>query len=110
MTALNLIKEIEKSAGQITTEAGKLNIVAPTGIVTDTFKKQLIMHKAEIIELLKDNFSRISTKNIQNRAQGYGCAGCGCRIYCPDVNGWKCENCNTIYEIIGGTRGPVFIQ
>ena len=23
---------------------------------------------------------------------------------------WQCENCKAIYEIIGGTRGPVFIQ
>ena len=110
MTALNLIKEIEKSGGQITTEEGKLKIVAPTGIINDILKKQLIKHKAEIIELLKDNFSRISTRNIQNRAHGYGCAACGCKIYRPDINGWKCENCNTVYEIIGGSRGPVFIQ
>jgi hypothetical protein len=110
MTALNLIKKIEKSGGQITTEEGKLNIVAPAGIVNDTLKKQLIKHKAEIIELLKVNFSTVSNRNYQNRAQGYGCAGCGCKTYQPVFKGWKCEGCKAFYEIIGGSRGPVFIH
>ena len=60
-------------------------------------------------------------------AQGYGC-GCGHNLYQQveefieepeDTNWehqyrlckvWQCENCKTIYEIIGGTRGPVLIQ
>jgi len=60
-------------------------------------------------------------------AQGYGC-DCGHNLYQQveefieepeDTNWehqyrlckvWQCENCKTIYEIIGGTRGPVLIQ
>ena len=63
------------------------------------------------------------------RAQGYGCI-CGHNLYHQVENlieatqpedtkwehkyqlgkVWQCENCKTIYEIIGGTRGPVFIN
>jgi hypothetical protein len=61
------------------------------------------------------------------RAKGYGCV-CGHNLYQQvedfveepeDANWehqyrldklWQCENCKTIYEIIGGTKGPVFIN
>jgi hypothetical protein len=64
------------------------------------------------------------------KALGYGCSGCGNRIY-KAVKGWKiselpavstfthehtsvthwqCETCETVYEIIGGTRGLQFIN
>jgi hypothetical protein len=61
------------------------------------------------------------------RAEGYGC-GCGHNLYQQvedfieepeDTNWehqyrlskvWQCENCKAIYEIIGGTRGPLQIQ
>ena len=62
-------------------------------------------------------------------AKGYGCE-CGHNLYQQvddfvEVNQpedakwehqyhhtkvWQCDNCKTIYEIIGGTRGPVLIQ
>jgi hypothetical protein len=62
----------------------------------------------------------------EKKAQGYGCAGCGNRIYemvqeweiselpvsspwkhehTPVIH-WQCESCKTIYEIIGGSKGP----
>jgi hypothetical protein len=66
-------------------------------------------------------------KNKPIRVHGYGC-GCGHNLYQQveefieepeDTNWehhyrlckvWQCENCKTIYEIIGGTKGPVFIN
>ena len=66
-------------------------------------------------------------KNKPIRAQGYGC-GCGHNLYHqvedfveePEDDNWEhqyrlskvwqCENCKAIYELIGGTRGPVLIQ
>jgi hypothetical protein len=66
-------------------------------------------------------------KNKPIRVQGYGC-GCGHNLYHQledfveepaDDNWehqyrlskvWQCENCKAIYEIIGGTRGPQFIN
>ena len=44
------------------------------------------------------------------KALGYGCAGCGCKTYQLVVNGWECENCKAVFEIIGGSKGPVLIQ
>ena len=68
-----------------------------------------------------------TVKDKPIRAEGYGC-GCGHNLYQqvedfveePEDDNWEhqyhlgkvwqCENCKTIYEIIGGTRGPVLIQ
>jgi hypothetical protein len=50
------------------------------------------------------------TYQKQNWAQGYGCAACGNKIYQQVFNGWECEKCKAIYEIIGGSKGPVLIQ
>ena len=64
------------------------------------------------------------------RARGYGCASCGNKIYTAvqvwdvselplgspwsherkPVTYWQCEGCGSVYEIIGGSRGPVFIN
>jgi hypothetical protein len=71
--------------------------------------------------------SQEKIKNVM--AQGYGC-DCGHNLYeqiedfveatQPEDTKWEhkyqlgkvwqCENCKTIYEIIGGTKGPVFIN
>ncbi|MCJ7600011.1 MAG: hypothetical protein MUO63_00760 [Desulfobulbaceae bacterium] len=63
---------------------------------------------------------------VAKRAEGYGCGACGGKVYRqvtvwetrplppgsewkyehrPEV-GWQCENCETVYPIIGGSRGP----
>ena len=113
MTALYLIQEIEKAGGKIQTENCKLKIKASVGIVSDTLKKQLAEHKAEIIQLLhvkRFDYLTESLSQKQKRAQGYGCAGCGCKTYQQILNGWECENCNAIFQIIGGSKGPVLIQ
>ena len=57
-----------------------------------------------------ENIENIEHRNENKKALGYGCAGCGCKTYQLVVNGWECENCKAIYEIIGGTRGPQIIN
>jgi hypothetical protein len=78
--------------------------------------------------------SQLRLENIQDneppRANGLGCVGCGNKIYKAvkgweiselpvvstfthehtSVTHWQCENCKVIYEIIGGTRGPQYIN
>ena len=64
------------------------------------------------------------------KARGYGCGKCSNRIYrliytcatniapCqsifkdnnPRVQAWQCEGCGAIFPIIGGSRGPQYIQ
>ncbi|MDA8163670.1 MAG: hypothetical protein M0017_01370 [Desulfobacteraceae bacterium] len=41
------------------------------------------------------------------RALGYGCGKCGNRIYRQVSAGWLCEGCGMVFELIGGSRGPV---
>ncbi|MFH7319776.1 hypothetical protein ACHHRT_04085 [Desulfurivibrio sp. D14AmB] len=41
------------------------------------------------------------------RALGYGCGRCEANNYLKVDGGWRCEGCGKIFEIIGGTRGPV---
>lgn len=62
----------------------------------------------------------------EKKAQGYGCAGCGGKVYTkaeiwvsymlPEsssweaghslVMGWKCDKCGSEFHYIGGNRGP----
>ena len=78
-----------------------------------------------------DTFQKKSEqKEIEHKtikAKGYGCV-CGHNLYKqveefieePEdtkwehqyrlCKVWQCENCKEIYEIIGGTRGPVVVQ
>jgi DNA-directed RNA polymerase subunit RPC12/RpoP len=63
------------------------------------------------------------------KARGYGCAGCGSKIYQTiqawKMNeldqsspwqyehrlgtAWKCEGCGAVFQIIGGTKGSQYI-
>ena len=62
----------------------------------------------------------------EKKAQGHGCAGCGCKKYSaaeiwvshplPEssswevehslVMGWKCDKCGSEFQYIGGSKGP----
>ena len=64
------------------------------------------------------------------KAIGYGCSGCGNRIYeavqaweiseLPESSSWthehssvvhwRCEGCDAVFEIIGGSKGPQFLN
>jgi len=47
---------------------------------------------------------------VDVRASGYGCGGCGHNEYVLTPDGWKCGGCGAVFELIGGTRGPVFLN
>ena len=67
---------------------------------------------------------------LKTMAQGYGCAVCGNNTYqaisawetkaLPQISSWthehrhivawKCESCSSVYEIIGGSKGPEYIN
>lgn len=81
-------------------------------------------------EELKSNPSNPSgCEKKTTKAKGYGCSGCGNKTYTQQdiwttsrladgawecehnlVNGWKCNQCGSEYQYIGGSRGPVLIQ
>jgi hypothetical protein len=81
----------------------------------------------------RDSFGDI--EDIGNRTEtikvaGYGCGNCGYRIYraaqvwemasLPETSNyqhehtpvihWQCEGCGAAFEIIGGIRGPKYIN
>ena len=66
----------------------------------------------------------------EKKAQGYGCGGCGGKVYIqaeiwvtntlPEteawdlehslLQGWRCDKCGGEYQFIGGSKGPQFIN
>ena len=122
MTAESIITYLQGVGAVLSVEDGTLRIEAKKGTIKPDQVEQLKAHKAEIISLLQ--------KPTTTRAKGYGCAGCGNRIYeaigaweiselpaslpwqyehVPAIH-WKCEGCGVVFQIIGGTLGPVLIQ
>jgi hypothetical protein len=122
MNPQKIIEDLQNAGIMFTVVGDKLRLKADAKIppaAIETVRE----HKAEIISILK-------TKNKPTRAKGYGCAGCQNRIYeavqaweisilpasftwnyeHTSVVHWKCEGCGTIFQYIGGTRGPVLIQ
>ena len=105
--------------------------VQPKQAITEEVRRLIRQHKNALLELLNTgNSPRSSETHKTVRAAGYGCGACGCKIYqavvtwefieLPETEPWEyghrptthwqCENCKSIYEIIGGSRGPVLIQ
>ena len=90
------------------------------GNLTDEDRELIRTHKQEIINRLTG----------QIKARGYGCAGCGNKIYeavqaweiseLPEsaefkhehtlVINWQCEGCGAVFEMIGGSREPQIIN
>ena len=89
-------------------------------------KKRPVARIAKIAIAKESESESAENKNIF--AKGFGCH-CGSNLYrqiedlvefySPDDKWehhyrldkvWQCKNCKSIYEIIGGTKGPVLIQ
>jgi hypothetical protein len=79
--------------------------------------------KSQETESFSDALAGVGKKETIKKAQGYGCA-CGHNIYHQiedflkepgDASWehnyrlskvWQCENCQAVFEIIGGIKGP----
>ena len=120
MKPQKIIEDLQNAGIMVTVVGDKLRLKADAGIPTaaiETVKE----HKAEIISILQ-------AKKI--RATGYGCAGCGNRIYKAveiwvtkeilepfefthehePVTNWHCEGCGAVFLYIGGSKGPKLIN
>jgi hypothetical protein len=97
-------------------------------------KKAETPHHDELQKVQKGVFTVFAVQqgstSEKNKAQGYGCAGCGGRVYTQAeiwattflpigadweqehslVMGWKCDQCGSEYQYIGGSRGPQAIN
>jgi uncharacterized OB-fold protein len=77
-----------------------------------------------------EDIEDIEHRDENKKALGYGCAGCGNKIYqaveaceteglsaeipweqehTPTVH-WKCEECGSVFQYIGGSKGPQYIN
>ena len=119
MSAKAFIEDLLSKGVSLWIEGDVIKYKGPSEVLTPDILQTLRAKKQEIINEKKTA-----------RAKGYGCAGCGNKIY-QAVNGWeiseptssfpwthehkpvihwKCEGCGAVFEIIGGTRGPLLIQ
>ena len=87
------------------------------------------LSKSFPVELPREG-NQETPRNEPVKATGYGCAGCGCKVYTaaeiwvtntlPEteawdlehslVMGWKCDQCGGEFQYIGGSRGPQAIN
>jgi uncharacterized protein with PIN domain len=123
MKVEQIIKNLQQNGVELYVADGNtLKIRYDNGTLTQNDIERIRQHKAEIITLLSEK--------KPNRAQGYGCAACGNKIYraiqswetsnLPEpsswthnhraVTYWHCESCGAVYELIGGSRGPKIIN
>lgn len=77
---------------------GENVLVGPAGRVTPEVKAVVTEHKQTLLEALRPR---------PQKGIGYGCSSCGRRVYTLIVAGWQCDHCRAIFEVIGGTRGPL---
>jgi hypothetical protein len=122
MNPQKIIEDLQNAGIMFTVVGDKLRLKADAEIPTaaiETVKE----HKAEIISILQ-------AKKKPTRAMGFGCAGCGNKIYeavqaweiselpatAPHthehipVTHWQCEGCGSEFQYIGGTNGPQLIN
>jgi hypothetical protein len=122
MNPQKIIEDLQNSGIMFTVVGDKLRLKADAEIppaAIETVRE----HKAEILSILK-------TKKKPTRAKGFGCAGCGNKIYEAvevwetreilepsefkhehiQVTHWQCEGCGAVFEIIGGSKGPQFLN
>ena len=116
MSAKAFIEELQGKGVSIWIEGNVIKYKGPSEVLTPDILQTLKTKKQEILQAGKK----------PTRAKGYGCAGCGNKIYQAveawetselpasaafqhehkPVTHWQCERCSAVYEIIGGSRGP----
>ena len=124
MSAVELLQELRKAGVLLWVDGNKLRCKGPEEVLTAEALNNLREIKTEVLQLLTKK------KKLSNRATGYGCVGCGNKIYeaiqawgiseLPEsaefkhehiqVTHWRCEGCDAVYEIIGGSKGPQFLN
>ena len=115
---VDVLTEFERMNIKLWIDGEQLRYRGPSDVLTPDVLDTLKQIKKQLMQYLS---------NVPTKAQGYGCS-CGHNLYHQledfveepaDDNWehqyrlckvWQCENCKTIYEFIGGTRGPVLIQ
>jgi hypothetical protein len=115
MKAKAFIEDLQRKGVEIWVENGAIKYRGPSEVLTP-----------EMINILKDKKQEIVKEKTATKVSGYGCAGCGNKIYQAvevwetreilepsefkhehiQVTHWRCEGCGAVFEIVGGSRGP----
>ena len=114
---VDVLSEYESMNIKLWIDGEQLRYRGPSDVLTPDVLDTLKQIKKQLMQFLS---------NRPTKAKGYGCAGCGNRIYevvqaweiselpasftwnyeHTSVVHWKCEGCGAVFEIIGGSRGP----
>jgi hypothetical protein len=115
MNAKAFIEDLQRKGVEIWVENGAIKYRGPSEVLTQ-----------EMINILKDKKREIVKEKTVTKVRGYGCAGCGSKIYQAvevwetreilepssswgqehePVTHWQCEGCGAVFEIINGTTG-----
>ena len=117
--AVDVLTEFERMNVKLWIDGEKLRYRGPSDVLTPDVLDTLKKIKKQLMQFLSKT----------TKAKGYGCC-CGHNLYHQiekfievDLSDdaqwkkeirlskvWQCENCKTIYEIIGGTKGPEIIN
>jgi hypothetical protein len=120
MSAKAFIEELQGKGVSIWIEGNVIKYKGPSEVLTPDILQTLKTKKQEILQAGKK----------PTRATGYGCAGCGTKIYQAvevwetrvilepsefkhehiPVTHWQCEGCGAVFEIVGGSKGPQFLN
>ena len=119
--AVDVLTEFERMNIKLWIDGEQLRYRGPSDVLTPDVLDTLKQIKKQLMQFLS---------NGPAKAKGYGCAACGNKIYqavrvweissLPEksnfkfehkqVTHWKCEGCDKIFQVIGGTKGPIIIQ
>ena len=114
---VDVLSEYESMNIKLWIDGEQLRYRGPSDVLTPDVLDTLKQIKKQLMQFLS---------NRPTRARGYGCAGCGNKIYeavevwetreilepsefkhehKPAMR-WQCEGCGAVFEIIGGSKGP----
>ena len=120
-TAVDVLTEFESMNIKLWIDGEQLRYRGPSDVLTPDVLDTLKQIKKQLMQFLS---------NRPTKAKGYGCAGCGNRIYevvqaweiseLPESSSWthehssvvhwRCDGCDAVFEIIGGSKGPQFLN
>jgi hypothetical protein len=97
MRAEEVLARLTNLGVKVKADGGYL-LVAPAEKVTPEVKSVVMENKQALLAALRP---------VPQKGIGYGCGRCGHQIYTKIVDGWQCDHCRMVFEVIGGSRGPL---
>lgn len=82
---------------KVKAEGGSL-LVAPAEKVTPEVRAVVMGNKQTLLAALRP---------MPQKGIGRGCGRCGHQIYTRVNDGWQCDHCRMVFEVIGGSLGPM---